>query len=67
MRVEAIGREQLESGAFRIKPVGLKRWVEAVMVVYGDCTVEIGQSRRTAAIGHENTGPSLPQRLDATG
>jgi hypothetical protein len=37
MRAESDWREQLESGAFRIKPVGLKRLGEAVTVVYGDC------------------------------
>jgi hypothetical protein len=60
-----------------VTPVGVERvqdktrWTkalgEAVMVVYGDYTVEIGQSRRSTDIGHKNTGPSLPQRLDATG
>ena len=47
------------------------RWTkalgEAVMVVYGDCTGEIGRSRCNNAVGHENTGPSLMQRLVATG
>jgi hypothetical protein len=87
----------LESSAFRIRPVGLKRigfnlnasrnaWVtavgveriqdktrwtkalgEAVTCVYGDCTEEIRRSRHSRTVGHENTGPSLMQRVVATG
>jgi len=45
------------------------RWTkalgEAVTFVYGDCTGEIGQSRRNGTVGHENTGQSLTQRLAA--
>ena len=58
----AVGVGRIEDKTRWTKALG-----EAVMVVYGDCKVEIGQSGRTAAIGHEDTGPSLRQRLEATG
>ena len=45
------------------------RWTkalgEAVTFVYGDCTGEIGQSRRNGTVGHENTEQSLTQGLAA--
>ena len=47
------------------------RWTkalsEAATFVYGDCTEEIGQSRRNSGVGHENIGPSSMRRLGATG
>ena len=47
------------------------RWTkalgEAVTVVYGDCTGDIGQSRHNDTVGQENTGPLLTQRLAVTG
>jgi hypothetical protein len=47
------------------------RWTKAlgvaVTVVYGDCKEEIGQKRHNDTVGHENTGPSLTQRLDGSG
>jgi len=49
------------------------RWTkalgEAVTVVYGDCTGELGRSRRNGTVGRETTaqsGQSLTQRLVAT-
>jgi hypothetical protein len=60
-----------------VTPVGVERiqdktrWTkalgEAVTFVYGNCTGEIGQSRCNSTVGYENTGPSLTQRLVATG
>ena len=45
------------------------RWTkalgEAVTFVYGDCTGEIGRSRRNSTVGLENAEPSLTQRLAA--
>ena len=64
MRAESDWATAVAVGRIQDKTRWTKALGEAVMVVYGDCKVEIGQSRRTAAIGHE---PSLPQRLDATG
>jgi hypothetical protein len=46
----------LESGAFRIKPVGLKRLGEAVTVVYGDCIEDMEQSKHSGTGGHERSG-----------
>ena len=60
--VRAVGLGRIQDKTRWTKALG-----EAVTVVYGDCTEEIGQSKRTADIGHESTGPSLPQRWDATG
>jgi hypothetical protein len=56
MRAEAIGRQQLESDAFRIKPVGLKRWVKAVTVVYGDCNEDIELSKHRSTVGLRRPG-----------
>jgi hypothetical protein len=67
MRAENDWTTAVGVGRIQDKTRWTKALDEAMMVVYGDCTVEIGQSRRTAAIGHENTGSSLPQRLEATG
>ena len=67
MRAESDWVTAVGVGRIQDKTRWTKALGEARMVVYGDCKVEIGQSRRTAAIGHEDTGPSLPQRLDATG
>ena len=67
MRAEIVTLTDLRVGRIQDKTRWTKALGEAVMVVYGDCTGEIGQSKRTAYIGHESTGPSLPQRWDGTG
>jgi hypothetical protein len=46
----------LESDAFRIKPVGLKRWVKAVTVVYGDCNEDIELSKHRSTVGLRRPG-----------
>ena len=58
----AVGVERIQDKTRWAKALG-----EAVTFVYGDCTGEIGQSRRNSTVGHENTGPSLMQRWVATG
>jgi hypothetical protein len=60
--VTAVEVERIQDKTRWTKAVG-----EAVTFVYGDCTEEIGQSRRNRTAGYENTGPSLTQRLVATG
>ena len=60
--VTAIGIGRIQDKTRWTKAVG-----EAVTFVYGDCTGEIGQSRRNGPVGHENTGQSLTQGLVATG
>ena len=59
-RVTAIGIGRIQDKTRWTKALG-----EAVTFVYGDCTGEIGQSRRNGTVGHENTGQSLTQRLAA--
>ena len=56
----AVGIRRIQDKTRWTKAVG-----EAVTFVYGDCTGEIGQSRRNGTVGHENTGQSLTQRLAA--
>ena len=58
----ALGVERIQDKTRWTKALG-----EAVTVVYGDCKEEIGESRHTGTVGHENTGPSLTQRLVASG
>jgi hypothetical protein len=60
--VTAVGAERIQDKTRWTKALG-----EAVTDVYGDCTEEIGRSRRNRTIGDENTGQSLVQRLVATG
>ena len=57
-----VGVERIQVKTRWTKAVG-----EAVTFVYGDCTGEIGRSRRNSTAGHANTGQSLTQRLVATG
>ncbi len=59
-RVTAVGIGRIQDKTRWTKALG-----EAVTFVYGDCTGEIGQSRRNGTVGHENTGQSLTQRLAA--
>jgi hypothetical protein len=56
----AVGIRRIQDKTRWTKAMG-----EAVRFVYGDCKEEIGQSRRTSTVGHENTGQSLMQRLVA--
>ncbi len=56
----AVGIRRIEDKTRWTKALG-----EVVTFVYGDCTGEIGQSRRNGTVGHENTGQSLTQRLAA--
>ena len=65
MRVESDWVTAVGIGRIQDKTRWTKALGEAVMVVYGDCTGEIGQSRRNGTVGHENTGQSLTQRLAA--
>ena len=51
----AIGREQLESGAFRIKTRWTKALGEAVTVVYGDSIEDMDLSKHSGAGDHETT------------
>jgi hypothetical protein len=57
-----VGVERIQDKTRWTKAVG-----EAVTFVYGDCKVEIGQRRRNRTAGYGNTGPSLTQRLVASG
>jgi len=67
MRVESDWVTAVGIGRIQDKTRWTKALGEAVTFVYGDCTGEIGQSRRNGTAGHENTGQSLTQRLVATG
>jgi hypothetical protein len=67
MRVESDWVTAVGMGRIQDKTRWTKALGEAVTFVYGDCTGEIGQSRRKGTVGHENTGQSLTQRLVATG
>ena len=67
MRVESDWATAVGIGRIQAKTRWTKALGEAVTFVYGDCTGEIGQSRRNSTVGHENTGQSLTQRLVATG
>ena len=65
MRVESDWVTAIGIGRIQDKTRWTKALGEAVTFVYGDCTGEIGQSRRNSTVGHENTGQSLTQRLAA--
>ena len=67
MRSESDWVTAVTVGRIQDKTRWTKALGEAVTVVYGDCKEEIGQSRHNGTVGHENTGPSLTQRLVATG
>jgi hypothetical protein len=65
MRVESDWVTAIGIGRIQDKTRWTKALGGAVTFVYGDCTGEIGQSRRNDTDGHENTGQSLTQRLAA--
>jgi len=65
MRVESDWVTAIGIGRIQDKTRWTKALGEAVTFVYGDCTGEIGQSRRNGTVDHENTGQSLTQRLAA--
>jgi hypothetical protein len=60
--VTAVGIGRIQDKTRWTKALG-----EAVTFVYGDCTGEIGRSRRNRTVGREKSGWSLTQRLVATG
>ena len=49
-----LGESSRESGAFRIKPVGLKRWVKQQRLSMGIVT-RTDLSKHSSAGGHETT------------
>jgi hypothetical protein len=59
MRVESDWVTAIGIGRIQDKTRWTKALGEAATFVYGDCTGEIGQSRRNGTVGHENTGQSL--------
>jgi hypothetical protein len=69
MRAESDWVTAIGVGRIQDKTRWTKALGEAVTFVYGDCTGEIGQSRRNGTVGGEKTtqcAQSLTQRLVAT-
>ena len=67
MRAESDWVTAVGVGRIQDKTRWTKALGEAVTFVYGDCWDEIGQSKDNDTVDHENTGPSLAQRLVASG
>jgi len=70
MRAEIDWVTAVGIGRIQVKARWTKALGEAVTFVYGDCTEEIGRSKRNSTVGREKTaqsGQSLTQRLGATG
>ena len=67
MRAESDWVIAVGSGCIQDKTRWTKAFGEAVTFVYGDCTGGLAKAGRNSRVGHEDTGPSLTQRLVATG
>ena len=70
MRAESDWVTAVGVGRIQDKTRWTKALGEAVTFVYGDCTEEIGRSKRNSTVGREKTaqsGQSLTRRLGATG